>query len=74
MHDSTVTSVDFQLVVQSLFKLPATFFFFFSLFSNSLIILFLDGQDYALKVITETNESWANLVKRSVPAGELSLV
>lgn len=32
MHDSTVTSVDFQLVVQSLFKLPATFFFFFSFF------------------------------------------
>lgn len=29
---------------------------------------------YALKVITETNESWANLVKRSTPAGELSLV
>ncbi|KAI8027757.1 hypothetical protein LOK49_LG02G00703 [Camellia lanceoleosa] len=31
-------------------------------------------QDYALKVITETNESWAKLVKRSVPPGELSLV
>ncbi|KAI8026829.1 hypothetical protein LOK49_LG02G00723 [Camellia lanceoleosa] len=30
--------------------------------------------DYALKVITETNESWAKLVKRSVPLGELSLV
>ncbi|KAG8474350.1 hypothetical protein CXB51_034130 [Gossypium anomalum] len=34
----------------------------------------LDGeQEYALKVITETNESWAKLVKRSIPAGELSL-
>jgi len=32
------------------------------------------GKDYALKVIAETNESWANLVKRSTPAGELSLV
>ncbi|XP_010943167.1 soluble inorganic pyrophosphatase 6, chloroplastic [Elaeis guineensis] len=32
------------------------------------------NKDYALKVITETNESWAKLVKRSVPAGELSLV
>ncbi|KAJ8764778.1 hypothetical protein K2173_009179 [Erythroxylum novogranatense] len=32
------------------------------------------GKDYALKVITETNESWAKLVKRSIPAGELSLV
>ncbi|GAB4853376.1 Soluble inorganic pyrophosphatase 6, chloroplastic [Ancistrocladus abbreviatus] len=32
------------------------------------------NKDYALKVITETNESWANLVKRSIPAGELSLV
>ncbi|CAA2983362.1 soluble inorganic pyrophosphatase 6, chloroplastic-like [Olea europaea subsp. europaea] len=31
-------------------------------------------RDYALKVITETNESWAKLVKRSIPAGELSLV
>ncbi|GAV65111.1 Pyrophosphatase domain-containing protein [Cephalotus follicularis] len=31
------------------------------------------NKDYALKVITETNESWAKLVKRSVPAGELSL-
>ncbi|KAF8019705.1 hypothetical protein BT93_G0410 [Corymbia citriodora subsp. variegata] len=29
---------------------------------------------YALKVITETNESWAKLVKRSIPSGELSLV
>ncbi|XP_047320881.1 soluble inorganic pyrophosphatase 6, chloroplastic-like [Impatiens glandulifera] len=28
---------------------------------------------YALKVIAETNESWAKLVKRSIPAGELSL-
>ena len=33
-----------------------------------------DLQDYALKVITETNESWAKLVKRSASAGELSLV
>uniref|UniRef100_A0A2P2KX98 inorganic diphosphatase n=2 Tax=Rhizophora mucronata TaxID=61149 RepID=A0A2P2KX98_RHIMU len=32
------------------------------------------NKDYALKVITETNESWARLVKGSVPAGELSLV
>ncbi|KAM7250255.1 hypothetical protein ACFE04_022138 [Oxalis oulophora] len=32
------------------------------------------NKDYALKVITETNESWAKLVKRSVPAGDLSLV
>ncbi|KAG7977316.1 hypothetical protein I3843_05G025800 [Carya illinoinensis] len=32
------------------------------------------NKDYALKVIAETNESWAKLVKRSVPAGELSLV
>uniref|UniRef100_A0A0D6R1M7 inorganic diphosphatase n=1 Tax=Araucaria cunninghamii TaxID=56994 RepID=A0A0D6R1M7_ARACU len=31
------------------------------------------NKEYALKVITETNESWAKLVKRSVPAGELSL-
>lgn len=31
------------------------------------------NKDYALKVITETNESWAKLMKRSVPAGELSL-
>jgi inorganic pyrophosphatase len=31
-------------------------------------------QAYALKVILETNEAWAKLVKRSVPAGELSLV
>ncbi|XP_010527173.1 PREDICTED: soluble inorganic pyrophosphatase 6, chloroplastic-like [Tarenaya hassleriana] len=32
------------------------------------------NKDYALKVIHETNESWAKLVKRSVPAGDLSLV
>ncbi|XP_057737330.1 soluble inorganic pyrophosphatase 6, chloroplastic-like [Arachis stenosperma] len=32
------------------------------------------NKDYALKVITETNESWSKLVKRSIPAGELSLV
>eukprot|EP00850_Spirogloea_muscicola_P013428 SM000091S24586 [mRNA] locus=s91:132910:134570:- [translate_table: standard] len=31
------------------------------------------GKDYALKVIEETNESWAKLVKRAIPAGELSL-
>lgn len=30
-------------------------------------------QEYALKVIAETNESWAKLVRRAVPAGELSL-
>ncbi|RXH90442.1 hypothetical protein DVH24_035206 [Malus domestica] len=29
--------------------------------------------DYALKVITETNESWAKLVKRSIPAEDLAL-
>lgn len=38
------------------------------------IIILCHEQDYALKVITETNESWAKLVKRSIPAGELSLV
>ncbi|KAF9675750.1 hypothetical protein SADUNF_Sadunf09G0065400 [Salix dunnii] len=32
------------------------------------------SKDYALKVITEANESWAKLIKRSIPAGELSLV
>ncbi|THG16410.1 hypothetical protein TEA_005853 [Camellia sinensis var. sinensis] len=32
------------------------------------------NKNYALKVITETNESWAKLVKRSIPPGELSLV
>lgn len=32
------------------------------------------NKDYALKVITETNESWAKLVKRNIAAGELSLV
>ncbi|EPS70106.1 inorganic pyrophosphatase [Genlisea aurea] len=32
------------------------------------------NKEYALKVISETNESWAKLVKRSIPAGELSLV
>ncbi|XP_078430461.1 pyrophosphorylase 6 [Wolffia australiana] len=31
------------------------------------------SKDYALKVIAETNESWSKLVRRSVPAGELSL-
>ncbi|KAK8942374.1 hypothetical protein KSP39_PZI009171 [Platanthera zijinensis] len=31
------------------------------------------SKDYALKVIRETNESWAKLIKRSVPAGQLSL-
>ncbi|KAL2608807.1 hypothetical protein R1flu_027380 [Riccia fluitans] len=31
-------------------------------------------EEYALRVIEETNNAWANLVKRSVPAGELSLV
>ncbi|CAL0300841.1 unnamed protein product [Lupinus luteus] len=30
-------------------------------------------KDYALKVIKETNESWSKLIKRSIPAGELSL-
>ncbi|KAJ4962156.1 hypothetical protein NE237_022095 [Protea cynaroides] len=32
------------------------------------------NKDYALKVITETNESWAKLVKRSIPNGDLSLL
>ncbi|VFQ75114.1 unnamed protein product [Cuscuta campestris] len=32
------------------------------------------NKDYALKVITETNESWAKLVKRSIPSCDLSLV
>ncbi|RYR65853.1 hypothetical protein Ahy_A03g011773 [Arachis hypogaea] len=32
------------------------------------------NKDYALKVIEETNESWTKLIKRSIPAGELSLV
>ncbi|KAE8711708.1 Soluble inorganic pyrophosphatase 6 [Hibiscus syriacus] len=32
------------------------------------------NKDYALKVIAETSESWAKLVKRSISAGELSLV
>ncbi|KAL5704203.1 inorganic diphosphatase [Ranunculus cassubicifolius] len=31
------------------------------------------NKEYALKVITETNESWAKLMKRTIPAGELSL-
>ncbi|KFK28142.1 hypothetical protein AALP_AA8G477800 [Arabis alpina] len=31
------------------------------------------NKDYALKIIQETNESWAKLVKRSVSPGELSL-
>ncbi|KAL9251129.1 Soluble inorganic pyrophosphatase 6, chloroplastic-like protein, partial [Drosera capensis] len=31
------------------------------------------NKDYALKVINETNEAWAKLVKRSIPSGELSL-
>ncbi|MBA0754964.1 hypothetical protein Gogos_005528, partial [Gossypium gossypioides] len=30
------------------------------------------SKEYALKVIKETNESWAKLVKRSIPAGDLS--
>ncbi|KAK8961757.1 hypothetical protein KSP40_PGU020931 [Platanthera guangdongensis] len=31
------------------------------------------NKDYALKVIMETNESWAKLIKRSIPSGQLSL-
>ncbi|RCV08518.1 hypothetical protein SETIT_1G333200v2 [Setaria italica] len=31
------------------------------------------SKEYALKVIQETNESWEKLVKRNIPAGELSL-
>uniref|UniRef100_A0A2N9J0Z1 inorganic diphosphatase n=1 Tax=Fagus sylvatica TaxID=28930 RepID=A0A2N9J0Z1_FAGSY len=30
-------------------------------------------KNYAIRVITETHDSWAKLIKRSVPAGELSL-
>ncbi|KAG9133397.1 hypothetical protein Leryth_024112 [Lithospermum erythrorhizon] len=32
------------------------------------------NKDFALKVINETHESWAKLVKRNVSAGELSLL
>eukprot|EP00897_Mesotaenium_endlicherianum_P004578 jgi/Mesen1/4148/ME000218S03260 len=32
------------------------------------------GKAYTIRIIEETNEAWAKLVKRSVPAGELSLV
>ncbi|CAA2990844.1 soluble inorganic pyrophosphatase 6, chloroplastic [Olea europaea subsp. europaea] len=32
------------------------------------------SKDYALKVITETNESWAKLVTRSISPSELSLL
>ncbi|EOY15582.1 hypothetical protein SCA6_008926 [Theobroma cacao] len=32
------------------------------------------NKDYALKIINETNESWAKLMKRSIPAGDLSLL
>ncbi|MBA0823923.1 hypothetical protein Goarm_020616 [Gossypium armourianum] len=32
------------------------------------------SKEYALKVIKETNESWAKRVKRSIPAGDLSLL
>jgi len=39
--------------------------------SYTLVVCLL--QDYALKIIQETNESWAKLVKRSVDAGDLSL-
>ncbi|KAL3515426.1 hypothetical protein ACH5RR_022328 [Cinchona calisaya] len=31
------------------------------------------NKDYALKVIKETNDSWSKLVRRSIPAGVLSL-
>jgi inorganic pyrophosphatase len=31
-------------------------------------------KEYAWKVIAKPNEAWAKLMKRSVPAGELSLV
>lgn len=31
-------------------------------------------QEYALKVIEETNQFWSKLVQRKVPSGELSLV
>ncbi|XP_031392054.1 soluble inorganic pyrophosphatase 6, chloroplastic-like [Punica granatum] len=31
------------------------------------------NKDYSLKVIKETNESWAKPIKRSIPSGELSL-
>lgn len=42
--------------------------------SDSTLPFPCDEQDYALKVISETNESWNKLIKRSIPAGELSLV
>ncbi|XP_021284778.1 soluble inorganic pyrophosphatase 6, chloroplastic-like isoform X2 [Herrania umbratica] len=32
------------------------------------------NKDYALKIINETNESWAKLMKRSIPSGDLSLL
>lgn len=32
------------------------------------------NKDYALKVIAETNEAWAKLMKRTIPAGDLSLL
>jgi inorganic pyrophosphatase len=42
-------------------------------FSQSNGIIVCINKEYALKVIEETNESWAKLVKRNIPAGELSL-
>jgi hypothetical protein len=38
------------------------------------ILVMMQIQATALRVIAETNAAWANLVKRSVPAGALSLV
>lgn len=54
-------------------SIPKMPLFFFMLLISFKFYLF-EKQDYALKVITETNESWAKLVKRSIPAGELSLL
>jgi hypothetical protein len=38
------------------------------------ILVMMQTQATALRVIAETNAAWANLVKRSVPPGALSLV
>ncbi|KAH1040509.1 hypothetical protein J1N35_042252 [Gossypium stocksii] len=59
-----------KVSINLIFLLFASSFFMLHMITLSSIC----KQDYALKVITETNESWAKLVKRSIPAGELSLV
>ncbi|RVW56214.1 hypothetical protein CK203_092261 [Vitis vinifera] len=38
------------------------------------VLIYTIQFDYALKVITEANESWIKLMKRGTPAGDLSLV